>query len=855
MERQWHSFTVVPSLPERLAPLERLAWNLWYTWNPEAIELWRRLDRDLWEQAYHNPVRMLGMISQEKLEEAAHNESFLSEMEQVAESLDRYMESKATYAFRLEKRLDPSFRVAYFSAEYGLTECLPCYSGGLGVLSGDHLKSASNLNLPLVGIGILYQKGYFGQYLNVEGWQQEYYVSNDFENMPTRQEKDASGNPVRFPLQIGDHTVQVEIWRVQVGRVPLFLLTTNLPENAPEDREISMRLYGGDRDMRIRQEILLGMGGVKALETLGIEVTVIHMNEGHSAFAGLARIRSLMEKEKLSFDAAFEVVKSNTVFTTHTPVPAGNDYFDPGLVAKYFKSYADSLGIPFSQFIGLGRKEPSNEQEPFCMTVLAIRLSNYRNGVSELHRSVSRELWQGVWPGFPKSDLPITSVTNGVHIPSYLSKEMSDLFTRYLGPLWIEEADNQKVWERVDRIPDTELWRTHERRRERLIAFARRRLREQLQRRGALPSEIREADDVLDPEALTIGFARRFASYKRGDLLLRDPDRLAKILNNPGRPVQVIFAGKAHPQDMEGKAIIKNIISHARQDRFRYRMVFIEDYDLNVARYLVQGADLWVNVPRRPLEACGTSGMKAVANGALHMSVLDGWWAEGYAPSLGWAIGFGEQYADPHYQDEIESRNLYELLEKEVIPLFYDRARDGTPKKWIEMMKASMRHLCPVFNTHRMLEDYMEKFYLSCADMYREMTRDIRKTAESFTAWKEHVLRNWKDLAIRTIHTRNGMGGLPVGSGLEVEAKIDLGNLRPEDIRVDLYFGFLNTDGDLVERNVVPMVYETGGREDGYLYRGSIPCNQTGKMGFAVRILPKHPLLVHPADMGLVLWG
>ncbi|MEW6439939.1 MAG: alpha-glucan family phosphorylase [bacterium] len=855
MEQKWHTVTVVPALPERLKPLERLARNLWFTWNQKAIELWRRLDRDLWEEAYHNPVRMLGMLSQERLQELSQNESFLVQMEDVVESLDHYLQRKAPYAFNLENHLDPSFRVAYLSAEYGLTECLPFYSGGLGVLSGDHLKSASNLNVPLVGVGILYQKGYFGQYLNVEGWQQEYYTVNDYQNMPLSVERDGEGKPVGFTLEMGDRNIQVEIWRVQVGRVPLYLLTSNVDSNGPEDREVSSLLYGGDREMRIRQEVLLGMGGVAALETLGIEPTVFHMNEGHSAFAGLARIRSIMRKEGLPFDAALEVVKSNAVFTTHTPVPAGNDYFDPGLVAKFFRRYAESVGISLSQLLGLGRKDPHNEQEPFCMTILAIRLSNYRNGVSKLHRAVSRDLWQGIWPGFSNQDVPITSVTNGVHVPSYLSKEMSDLYTRYMGPRWIEEADNQKVWERIERIPDTELWRTHERRRERLINFARRRLREQLVRRGALPSEIRDAEDVLDPEALTICCSRRFASYKRADLVLRDPDRLAKILNTPGRPVQLIFAGKAHPQDMEGKAIIKNIVHYARQDRFRYRIVFIEDYDINVARYMVQGADVWLNMPRRPLEACGTSGMKAVANGALHMSILDGWWVEGYAPSRGWAIGSGEQYLDPHYQDEVESRTIYELLEKEVVPLFYERARDGTPRKWIEMMKASMRQLCPAFNTHRMLEDYVEKFYINAADLCREMNRDLRKTAEAFAAWKKNLYQNWKDLAVRGVHLQNGSGNFQVGANIEVEARVSMGNLRPEDLRVDLYCGFLDAKGDLSKRQLEPMVHDGARREDGYVYRGMLPCRETGKLGFLIRILPRHPLLVHPADMGLVVWA
>jgi len=640
---KWHTVTVVPTLPEKLKPLQGLARNLWYTWNPNVIELWRRLDRDLWEESHHNPVRMLSSMSQQQLEEAGRNESFLLHMDRVLEALDQYMNVKTPYSFHLEKGLDPGFLVAYFSMEFGMTEALPIYSGGLGVLSGDHLKSASNLNLPLVGLSLLYKQGYFGQYLNEEGWQQEYYAVNDFENMPVWQERDAEGNPVEFTLAIRDRSVRVNIYRVQVGRIALFLLNTNLPENVPEDREITAQLYGGDQDMRFRQEILLGVGGVLALEALGLEPTVVHMNEGHSAFSGLERMRKLMKREGLSLEAAREVVKSNSVFTTHTPVAAGNDYFPPDLMGKYFGKYAEELGVSFNDFMALGRQNPDNDQEDFCMTVLAIRLSNYRNGVSKLHREVSRGIWKGLWPVIPERDVPIVSVTNGVHIPSYISQEMADLYNRYLGPRWIEDPDNQKVWERVDLIPDTELWRTHERRRERLIAFTRRRVKEQLLRRGELPSEIKRAEDVLNPEALTICFARRFATYKRGDLLFRDAERLAGILNDPERPVQIIFAGKAHPQDMAGKAIIKNIVQHAHEEAFRYKVVFLEDYDINIARYMVQGADVWLNTPRRPMEACGTSGMKAVANGALHMSILDGWWAEGYCSGGGWAIGAGEE--------------------------------------------------------------------------------------------------------------------------------------------------------------------------------------------------------------------
>ena len=852
---RYHTVTVVPSLPERLRPLQRLARNLWYTWNPEVIELWRRLDSDLWEEVNHNPVRMLGRISQEKLQELMLNESFLLQMDRVDEAFERYLEIKTPYSFHLDKNLHPSFRVAYFSMEYGLSESVPIYSGGLGVLSGDHLKSASNLSLPLVGVGLLYKEGYFGQYLNKEGWQQEYYAVNDFDNMAVSQEKDDQGHPIEFALEIGDRTVMVDIWRVQVGRVPLYLLNTNLPKNPPEDRAITAQLYGGDREMRIRQEILLGIGGMRALTRLGIEPTVFHMNEGHSAFAGLERIRRLVKEEGLSVEAAQEVVRSNTVFTTHTPVPAGNDCFSPDLMERFFRKHREELGVSMPQFLSLGRQNPLNDQEAYCMTVLAIRLSSFRNGVSRLHRQVSQEMWQAIWPGFSAKDVPIVAVTNGVHIPSYLSMEMADLFNRYLGPRWIENPDNEKVWERVQRIPDTELWRTHERRRERLIDFARRRLKQQLIRRGALPSEVKESEDVLSPEALTICFARRFATYKRGDLLFRDPDRLARILNNRERPVQVILAGKAHPQDVEGKAIIKNIIRFAQREEFRYRVLFIEDYDINVARYLVQGADVWLNTPRRPLEACGTSGMKAVANGALHLSTLDGWWEECYSPSRGWAIGAGEHYTDTAYQDEIENRALYELLEREVVPLFYERSRDGTPRGWIEMMKNSMLNLCPRYNTHRMLEDYVDQFYIPAFEVYQEIQKTEKKPAEALAAWKRKVRKKWREIAVVNLETPQEGEEFAVGTDFSVGAHIALGGLQPEDVQVGLYYGPLNADEELTETHTEVMRFESKIDDNKCLFRGTIPFRHTGKLGFAVRILPRHPLLVHPIDMGLVAWG
>ena len=610
------TFTITPSLPASIERLHELAYNLWWAWHMEVIDLFRRLDRDLWEETGHNPVLMLGVIEQEKLERAAQDEAFLASMERVLEDFDRYMQSQTTW---YQERYGASARptIAYFSAEFGLTDCIPNYSGGMGVLAGDHLKSASDLGLPLVGVGLLYQQGYFRQYLSADGWQQERYPENDFYTMPVRLERRQDGTPVMIEVSYPGHKVRAQVWRVQVGRVSLFLLDTNLEDSPPEDRDITDQLYGGDMDMRIRQEIVLGIGGIRALKALGIHPTVCHMNEGHSAFLALERIRLLMEEHNLSFAEAREAAAAGNIFTTHTSVPAGIDLFPPGLMDKYFADYYPSLGLSRDELLALGRVNPADPNEPFSMAVLALRLSASSNGVSKLHGTVSRRMWQAVWPGVPEDEVPITSVTNGIHPLSWISHDMADLFDNYLGPTWRENPADPEVWKEVDEIPDEELWSTHERRRERLVAFARRRLQAQLEEHGAPPSEVERAKEVLDPEALTIGFGRRFVTYKRATLILRDPERLARILNNKDRPVQIIYAGKAHPKDQPAKELIKQIVHFARRDEFRRRIVFLEDYDICVARYMVQGVDLWLNNPRRFQEACGTSGMKAAVNGAI----------------------------------------------------------------------------------------------------------------------------------------------------------------------------------------------------------------------------------------------
>jgi starch phosphorylase len=640
-----HQYTISPSLPENLLGLLKLAYNLRWTWNKDMIDLFRRLDRDLWEKTHHNPAYMLGLIKQEVLEKALEDDGFMAHLERVLQDLEKYQMYKTWYE-RTYGKPDES-QIAYFSLEFGLTECMPIYSGGLGILAADHLKSSSDLGLPLVGVGLLYQEGYFQQYLNAEGWQQERYPQNDFYNMPIQLIKWNEHAEVTVEIEHPDGPVFAHIWKAQVGMVPLYLLDTNISKNRPEAQKLSAQLYGGDGEMRIRQEILLGIGGIRALRALGINPIVCHMNEGHAAFLALERIRLLMQEQGLTFVEAQEVLAAGSVFTTHTPVPAGNDIFSAELMDKYFRSYYAQLGLTKEQFLSLGREQPGNSSESFCMTVLALRLAGYTNGVSKIHGTVTRKMWQNIWPALPEDEIPITSITNGIHPSSWISHEMAELFNRYLGPRWLYDPCNEEIWKRVAEIPDEELWRTHERRRERLVAFARRHLKAHLLVRKKSTREIARASEVLHPEALTIGFARRFAGYKRATLIFENPDRLAGIISNKDRPVQIIFAGKAHPKDTEGKDLIRQIINFARSDKFRNRIVFIEDYDMALARYMVQGVDIWLNNPRKLLEASGTSGMKAAFNGAINLSVLDGWWWEAYSNETGWAIGKEEEYEDP----------------------------------------------------------------------------------------------------------------------------------------------------------------------------------------------------------------
>jgi len=845
------TFRVIPSIPGRLSGLGRLAHNLWWCWNSDAIALLRRIDPDLWETTEHNPVKLLGTVSQSRLDELASDEGFLAHYDRVMADFERYL-TERKWCGKSYGEMDVT--IAYFSAEFGISESLPIYSGGLGILAGDHLKSASDLGIPLIGIGLLYQKGYFRQYLNYEGWQGERYPVNDFYNMPVEEVRDGDGIEVTVGVQFPGRTVQAKVWKAAVGTIDLYLLDTNIEANTVEDRNITDELYGGDLEKRIQQEIILGIGGVRAIDRLGLSPKVYHMNEGHSAFLGLERVRMIMEKEGLAFREALELARAGSLFTTHTPVPAGIDIFPPELMAKYFSVFVQSLGITFDEFLSLGAETGVERGKGFSMAVLAFHLSDIYNGVSRLHGRVSRRLFSSVWPGLPEDEVPIGSITNGVHHRSWISHDMETLYHRYIGDRWLTNPEDQRIWQDIEKIPDEELWRTHERRRERLVAFARRRLARQLSMRGAPKAEIRRAEEVLDPEILTIGFARRFATYKRADLILRNPERLSRILNSDDRPVQIIFSGKAHPRDIPGKELIRELVQLASREEFRKRIVFLEDYDMNIARYLVQGVDVWLNTPRRLYEASGTSGMKAAANGVLNMSILDGWWDEAFRPGIGWAIGKGEEYEDIDYQYDVEANAIYDLLEKEVIPLFYSRGADNLPRGWIRYMKDSIKSICPEFNSHRMVLEYTEKFYMNAASRFREMSEDGFGPARTLAAFRERLVSEWDRIRIDQISCDAGERVM-INEAVGIKVTVFLGDIPPESVDVQVYRGHMDSSGTITGGTACSLNSVKPLDEGRYEFSGDFQCSSSGLQGVTVRVMPRNEKLPSPYIPGLVKWA
>lgn len=821
-------FFVQSNLPENMVALREMALNLWYSWNWDFVKLFIQLDAELWEKCHQNPIKMLAVLPQEKLEDASNDNYFLENLRKVHERYKLYLEQEKWFDKNYKKYKNNP--IAYFSLEYGLDTGLPVYSGGLGILSGDTLKSASDLGIPIVAVGLLYKYGYFRQSLSSDGWQQERYEENDWYHMPIQPVMDNNERPLKITVKIDNSSVILQVWKVSVGIISLYLLDSNLQENSEQDREITSILYGGDKDMRIRQEIILGIGGVKALKAMNIEPSVYHMNEGHAWFLTIERLNYLIFDNELSFKEAIQYIWATSIFTTHTPVSAGNERFEPKLMKKYLSGIVESLGISWEDFISNGRIDEDNHSETFCMTVAALKNSRYANGVSKLHGKVSREMWHNIWSSLPKTEVPIKSITNGVHPPSWISHDIYDLLKDF------ESIDN---WENVESIPDADIWRAHNKRRERLIYFTRNKLKLQLNKRGATQLELHYAEQILNSQVMTIGFSRRFSTYKRGQLIFSNPERLDKIINNPDMPVQIIFAGKAHPLDNPGKEIIKNIVHFSKDERFKGKIIFLEDYDINVARYMVQGCDVWLNTPRRPQEASGTSGMKAALNGVVNLSILDGWWDEAYDENCGFKIGDGEEFENVELQDQLESEYLYTTLEKEVIPQFYYLNEIGLPDKWIEKMKKSIIMAGKGFSSNRMLTDYTEKFYLPAIESSIKLSKDNHNLTRDISKWVDNINNNWDKVRITELIIPDLDPNLLVGHKIHVTIKLNPGNLSPDNLSIEIISGRIDSHEEFNDFYItVPDLVSSNNNE--FTYKAEIICRDTGNFGITARILPKN---------------
>ena len=856
--------SVSPALPRTIDRLEELAYNLWWSWEPDAQELYAQIDSTLWIRVNQNPVKFLRQVDQHKLDTAAADKTFVKAYKAVLKEFDAYMSATDTWYKTNHK--EKAEKIAYFSAEFGLHEALPIYSGGLGILSGDHCKAASDLDLPFVGVGFLYPQGYFTQFIDHEGMQQARNEKLDFAEVPATPALTPDGKPAIINVDLPGRTVYAKVWRIQVGRIPIYLMDTDVERNAPQDRELSARLYGGDHEMRVSQEVVLGIGGVRALRALGIDPTVWHMNEGHSAFLGLERIRELVQQKNLSFDQALEVVRANSLFTTHTPVPAGNDAFAHELIEKFFWQYWGQLGIDRDRFINFASQELAWGPQ-FSMTVLALRLSAYHNGVSKLHGQVSRLMWQFLWPDTPVEETPITHVTNGVHVKTWLAPELRELYNKYFEKNWLDQANTAQAWEPVDKIPAADLWAVHQTRKVKMIDLVRRRVAAQLTRHGEGPQTVATAAQLLDPNAFTIGFARRFATYKRATLIFRDEERLQRLLNDPERPVQIIFSGKAHPADEPGRTLIQHIYQLSRRPEYWGKIVFVENYDMNIARHLISGVDVWLNTPRRPHEASGTSGQKAALSGAPNFSVLDGWWVEGFSGEdkagedgrvNGWSIGEERDYKDQETQDAADALDFYTKLEHELIPLYYDQDKNGLSTRWIECMKNSIRSCGPAFSMRRMVIDYTQDLYLPAAESGKIYAADGFANARQISVWKAQTRQAWSNLRVETV-AENGSDphesmNITVGDSMTFSARVHLNGVPQDQVAVEIVSGIQNAAGEIMQPEVTPMT-PTGQENGAVQYSGKISPTTSGQIAIGIRARPIHEKMVHPHELGISRWA
>ena len=850
----FQTYNVTPILPATLEPLREMSFNLWWTWEPSARRLLRHHDPELWDRTNHNPIRMLQLSRQSRLEELSQDKNFLRELKQVFEEFEKYLGRHDTYG-KTGAGSGIKNPIAYFSAEFGFHESIPNYSGGLGILASDHCKSASDLDLNFVAIGLLYRHGYFRQQIDKEGIQGAINLNQNFYHLPIREVR-RGDTKLLISVPILDREVFARLWELRVGRVNVYLLDTDIPENTAEDRLITAELYGGDLEMRMRQEVMLGIGGVKALTALGIQPDVFHMNEGHSAFLALERIRLNVVEKKLDFYSALQVVAAANVFTTHTPVPAGQDSFSREMMQKYFGKFAKELNIPFDELFSFGQTR-LNPNDPLSMTILALRLSRHANGVSKLHGEVTRSLWKDVWSGVPVHEVPITSITNGVHTKTWMAPEFAALYRKHLGA-WEEHLTEPEFWRGVIDIPDAQLWETHQKLKRRLIDFVRDRERQRRERMGESPEFIRKVNRILDPETLTIGFARRFATYKRGTLLFSDKERLKRLVNDTTRPVQFIFAGKAHPRDEAGKALIQEVYKFSREPGLENRVVFLEDYDSYIARRLVQGVDLWLNHPLRPLEASGTSGMKSAPNGGINLSVLDGWWREGYNCSNGWAIGAEIDNGTTEFQNEVDASSLYQSLENQIVPLYYAKPDGKLPLAWLQLMRESIRSVTPVFNTQRMVKEYTEQLYIPAARAHGNFSSDGCGAATQLSHWKAQMRKDWPQVQISDVQVANkDRQSILVGESLQITARVHLGAVDPQHVRVEAYHGEMD-NGDI--RTPIATVLrqspdQSGTGNGNYIYQGSVPATESGTYGFSVRVVPTHPCLLQAHELRLITWS
>ncbi|MES9525406.1 glycosyltransferase family 1 protein [Streptomyces capoamus] len=850
-------FTVRPVLPDPLRPLSDLARNLRWSWHAETRDLFQSVSPEDWARSGGDPVRLLGGVRPARLAELAGDRRFLRRLTAAADDLDDYLTGDRWY----QGQADGLPRaVAYFSPEFGITAALPQYSGGLGILAGDHLKAASDLGVPLIGVGLLYRHGYFRQTLSRDGWQQEHYPVLDPNELPLTQLKEADGTPARVSLALpGGKALRARIWLAQVGRVPLLLLDSDVEENELGERGVTDRLYGGGGEHRLLQEMLLGIGGVRAVRTYcrltgHPEPEVFHTNEGHAGFLGLERIAELCASG-LDFDSALEAVRGGTVFTTHTPVPAGIDRFDRELVGRHFGPDAELPGIDVQRILALGMETyPGGEPNLFNMAVMGLRLAQRANGVSLLHGQVSRDMFAGLWPGFDPEEVPITSVTNGVHAPTWVAPEVLRLGARQLGVQRAEDAltvGGSERWDSVADVSDQEIWELRRTLREQLVLEVRERLRASWRQRGAGDAELGWIDGVLDPDVLTIGFARRVPSYKRLTLMLRDRDRLMELLLHPEHPVQLVVAGKAHPADDGGKRLVQELVRFADDPRVRHRIVFLPDYGMAMAQKLYPGCDVWLNNPLRPLEACGTSGMKAALNGCLNLSVLDGWWDEWFQPDFGWAIPTADGAGtDPDRRDDIEAAALYDLLEQRVAPRFYERGRAGLPDRWIEMVRQTLSLLGPKVLAGRMVREYVDRLYVPAAQAHRALTPD---TASELAAWKARVRTAWSSVSVDHVETTATSATAELGTTVGLRVRVALGSLTPDDVEVQAVSGRVDAEDRIADATVVPLK-PTGAPdlEGRLLYEGPLSLDRTGPYGYTVRILPSHPRLASAAELGLL---